>query len=73
LLPKAIKSKVYADNADLVQAMGSANSKEKNDARNALKSKLLEATKSSGLPSKDFPHFKKLFHQIHKGLLSGDT
>ncbi|MDB6179179.1 AAA family ATPase [Paracoccus sp. Z330] len=73
LLPKSIKSKVYADNADLVQAMGSVVSKEKNDARNDLKAKLLEATKSSGLLSKDFPHFKKLFDQIHKGLFSVDA
>ncbi|MDV6225812.1 hypothetical protein R2G56_05895 [Nitratireductor aquimarinus] len=73
LLPKTIKSKVYADNADLVQAMGSGDSKEKNCARNALKAKLLEATKSSGLPSKEFPQFRKLFDQIHKGLLSADA
>lgn len=66
LVPKQIKAKVYAENVDIVQALTSANTKEKNEARNKIKAKMLEETKKTSLPEKDFSEFKKFFSKIDK-------
>ncbi len=73
LVPKQILAKVYAENVALVQSMGSPNTKEKNAARDSLKSKVLSETKRSDLAAKDFVEFKRMFTRIDKALRTSNT
>lgn len=73
LVPKQIKAKVYSENVELVQCLGSANTKEKNQARDSLKLKLLAETQRSGLPAKEFSEFKRMFAKIEKSLSSDSS
>ena len=66
LVPKQIKAKVFSENVEIVQALTSANTREKNEARNKIKSKMLDETKKMSLSDKDFSDFKKFFSKIQK-------
>jgi putative ATP-dependent endonuclease of the OLD family len=67
LMPDSLKREVYAENVDLVQAIGSADSRAKKDAKNKLKHALL--AKFNKLPSIDpneFSDLAKLIKSINK-------
>jgi len=70
LVPDSVRGTVYAANTQLVdQAMNGAGSKEKNDARNALKKLILEQFKKVATPGDEhYKHFYALARSIDKAL-----
>jgi putative ATP-dependent endonuclease of the OLD family len=70
LLPDAIRTKVYAENPNLVDAL-SGSTEERHSAENRLKKLLLEAfTKSATPGSEDFKKFYEIVRVINKAIKS---
>lgn len=66
LLPALIKQKVYSDCFELVTRLSSAESKERNSAKNELKRRLLDEFKITKMSDKELSLFKELFVRISK-------
>lgn len=68
LLPNSIKSKVYAENTDLVTALTSADSGARRSAKSNLKRKLLEQFANSDCGEDELAGYRTLIRKIEKGL-----
>jgi putative ATP-dependent endonuclease of the OLD family len=69
LMPDSIKGQVYAEHVDLIQALGSTDSKAKKSAKSELKQKLLAKFNSkTEITVGEFPELAKLIRAINKTL-----
>lgn len=70
LLPAEVKRKVYADNYELVNALGSQDANVRRSAKNNIKSHFLAEFKARKLVLKELADFKKLFDQISSAFIN---
>lgn len=64
LLPRSIKSKVYANNPGLVSALTSQDNNDRKSAKNALKKEFIKEFKSALLTEDDHVEFARVFSTI---------
>ncbi|QIG55161.1 ATP-binding protein [Altererythrobacter sp. BO-6] len=69
LLPASVKQKVFADNFEIVVALGSQDSNARRNAKATLKKKYLEEFTSQDIPDSDLSEFKKVFAKIARAFI----